>query len=66
MLDEHGALVRSVFGAKPDTLAEIQAELTRRGVVVRAASTIHRWLRRADLTRERMARPVCKRLVRSG
>jgi transposase len=54
MLDEHEALVRSLLDAKPDmTLAEIQSELARQGVVVRATSTILRWLRRAGLTRKK-------------
>ncbi len=54
MLDEHDALVRSLLEAKPDmTLVEVQAELARRGVLVRAASTILRWLRRAGLTRKK-------------
>jgi putative transposase len=56
MLDDHEALVRSLLAAKPDiTLAEIQAGLARRGVVVRAASTVSRWLRRAGLTRKKRA-----------
>ncbi len=51
MLDGHEAVVRSLLGAKPDvTLVEIRAELARRGVVVRAASTVHRRLGRAGLT----------------
>ena len=56
ILDEHDALVRSVIDAKPDiTLVEMQTELARQGVVVRATSTILRWLRRAGLTRKRRA-----------
>jgi putative transposase len=56
ILDEHEALVRAIIEDEPDiTLIEIQAELRRRGVVVRAASTIHRWLRRADLTHKKRA-----------
>ena len=56
VLEAHGALVRSLLVAKSDiTLGEIQAELTRRGVVVRATSTILRWLRRAGLTRKKRA-----------
>ena len=56
ILDEHEALVRSLLDARSDiTLAEIQAELARRGVVVRAASTVLRWLRRAGLTRKKRA-----------
>ena len=54
MLDEHEALVRSLLDAKPDiTLVEIQSELAQQGVVVRATSTILRWLRRAGLTRKK-------------
>jgi transposase len=56
ILDEHASVVRALVAAKPDmTLGEIQAELARRGVVVRAASTILRWLRRAGLTRKKRA-----------
>ncbi len=56
ILDEHQALVRALLDEKPDmTLGEIQAELARRGIVVRAASTILRWLRRAGLTRKKRA-----------
>jgi putative transposase len=56
ILDEHEALMRALLEAKPDiTLVEIQAELARRGVVVRAVSTILRWLRRAGLTRKKRA-----------
>ncbi len=56
MLDDHEALVGSLLAAKPDiALAEIQAGLARRGVVVRAASTVSRWLRRAGLTRKKRA-----------
>jgi len=36
-------------------LVEMQAELARRGVVVRAPSTILRWLRRSGLTRKKRA-----------
>ena len=56
MLDEHEALVRSLLEVKPDmTLIELQAELARQGVVVRATSTILRWFRRAGLTRKKRA-----------
>ena len=56
ILDEHEALVRSLVGTKPDmTLVEIQAELARQGVMVRATSTILRWLRQAGLTRKKRA-----------
>jgi transposase len=54
MLDEHEALVRTLLDAKPDmTLSEMQSEFARQGVVVRATSTILRWLRRAGLTRKK-------------
>jgi transposase len=54
ILDEHDTLVRSLLAAKPDiTLVEMQAQLARQGVVVRATSTILRWLRRAGLTRKK-------------
>ena len=54
LLEEHEALVRTLLDAKPDiTLSEIQAELARQGVVIRATSTILRWLRRAGLTRKK-------------
>lgn len=56
ILDEHQALIRSLLETKPDMmLREIQAELARHGVVVRATSTILRWLRRAGLTRKKRA-----------
>jgi putative transposase len=54
MLDAHEALVRSLLDAEPDiTLVEIRAALAQRGVVVRASSTVHRWLKRAGLTRKK-------------
>jgi putative transposase len=54
ILDEHAGLVRSHLDAKADMmLVEIQAELARRGIVVRATSTILRWLRRAGLMRKK-------------
>ena len=54
IVDEHEAVVRTLVDAKPDmTLSEIQAELARKGIVVRATSTILRWLRRAGLTRKK-------------
>jgi putative transposase len=54
MLDEHEALVRTLLDSKPDTtLSEMQSELARQGLVVRATSTILRWLRRAGLTRKK-------------
>ena len=50
ILDAHAALVQSILDAKADiTLVEIQAELRRHGVIVGAASTIHRWLRGRNL-----------------
>ena len=56
MLEPHAALVRSIVDAKADiTLVEIQAELRRHGVVVGAASTIHRWLRRVGLSHKKRA-----------
>ena len=54
MLDAHEALVRSLLDAEPDiTLVEIRAALAQRRVVVRASSTVHRWLKRAGLTRKK-------------
>jgi transposase len=56
VLDAHENLVRSFVEAKPDiTLVEIRTDLARHGVVVRAPSTILRWLRRAGLTRKKRA-----------
>ena len=56
VLDGHESLVRSLVEAKPDiTLVEIRTDLARHGVVVRAPSTILRWLRRAGLTRKKRA-----------
>lgn len=50
MLDAHAALIPSILDAKSAIiLVEIQAELGRHGVVVGAASTIHRWLRSRNL-----------------
>jgi transposase len=54
VLEGREALLRSLVDAKDDiTLAEIRAELARRGVVVRALSTIHHALRRLELTRKK-------------
>jgi transposase len=54
ILEPHEALVRALLAAKPDiTLGEIQAALRRHGVEVSATSTIHRWLRRKRLTRQK-------------
>ena len=56
LLEGHEARLRSLVEAKDDiTLAEIQAELARRGVLVRALSTIHHALRRLGLTRKKRA-----------
>jgi transposase len=56
ILDEHETLVRAIVDKEADiTLVEIQTELRRHGVIVRAASTIHRWLRRANLTHKKRA-----------
>lgn len=56
MLAEHEALSRSLVAAQDDiTLAQIQAELRRRGIEVRALSTMHLALRRLGLTRKRRA-----------
>jgi transposase len=56
ILDAHAVLVQSILDAKSDTtLVEIQAELRRHGVVVGAASTIHRWLRGRNLRHKKRA-----------
>ena len=56
VLEGHEALLLSLVGAKDDvTLSEIRTELARRGVVVRALSTIHHALRRLGLTRKKRA-----------
>jgi transposase len=56
LLDAHEALVRSLVAAEPDlTLAEIQCKLRQHGIVVGAVSTIHRWLRRKELTHKKRA-----------
>ena len=56
LLDAHAALVQAILDAKSDiTLVEIQAELSRQGVVVRAASTVHRWLRGRNLRHKKRA-----------
>jgi len=56
LLDAHAGLVRALLAAQPDlTLVEMQGELARHGIVVRAPSTIHRWLRRAGLTHKKRA-----------
>jgi transposase len=54
ILAPHGELVRALVEEKADiTLAEMQDELGRRGIVVRALSTIHHALRRMGLTRKK-------------
>ena len=56
VLEPHTGVLRSLVDAKDDiTLAEIQAELRSRGIVVRALSTIHLALRRLGLTRKKRA-----------
>ena len=62
VLEPHQDLLRSLVDARSGiTLAEIQAELRARGIVVQALSTIYLMLKRMDLThKKRMARPVCK------
>jgi transposase len=54
VLEPHQDLLRSLVEAKSGiTLAEIQAELQARGIVVQALSTIHLTLRRMGLTRKK-------------
>jgi transposase len=54
VLQPHQGLLRSLIEAKPGiTLAEIQAELRARGIVVSALSTIHHTLRRIGFTRKK-------------
>ena len=56
LLEPHEALVRSIVNVKADiSLAEIQSELRRRGVVVQAVSTIHHWLHRRGLRHKKRA-----------
>ena len=60
VLEPHQDLLRSLVDAKSGiTLAEIQAELRVRGIVVQALSTIHLMLKRMDLTHKtrRSGRP---------
>ena len=60
VLEPHQDLLRSlVEGKSAITLAEIQAELRARGIVVRALSTIHLMLKRMHLThkKRRSGRP---------
>lgn len=50
LLEPHADLLRSLVEAKRDiTLAELQAELGERGIVVKALSTIHHMLHRLGL-----------------
>jgi transposase len=54
VLEPHQDLLRSLVDAKSGiTLAEIQAELRTRGIVVQALSTIHLMLKRMDLTHKK-------------
>ena len=54
VLEPHEDLLRSLVAAKSGiTLAEIQAELRARGIVVQALSTIHLMLKRMDLTHKK-------------
>ena len=54
VLELHQDLLRSLVEGKSGlTLAEIQAELRMRGIVVQALSTIHLTLRRMGLTRKK-------------
>ncbi|NBJ13008.1 hypothetical protein GR304_19185 [Microvirga sp. SYSU G3D207] len=56
----HRDLLRALVEGKSGiTLAEIQAELRTRGIVVQALSTIHLMLKRMDLThkKRRSGRP---------
>lgn len=54
VLERHQALLRSLVEARPAiTLAELQAELRARAIVVSALSTIHHALRRIGFTRKK-------------
>jgi transposase len=54
VLEPHQALLRSLVEARPAiTLAELQAELRARAIVVSALSTIHHALRRIGFTRKK-------------
>jgi transposase len=54
ILEPHQDLLRSLMEAKPEiTLAELQAEVRSRGIVVRALSTLHVMLKRMKLTRKK-------------
>jgi putative transposase len=54
VLERHRDLLRTLVNTKAEiTLAEIQAELQARGIVIQALSTIHVALRRMKLTRKK-------------
>ena len=54
VLEPHQDLLRSLVDARSGiTLAEIQAELRARGIVVQALSTIHLMLKRTGLTHKK-------------
>jgi transposase len=54
VLEAHQDLLRSLVEARPAiTLAEVQAELRARAIVVSALSTIHHALRRLGFTRKK-------------
>jgi putative transposase len=54
VLEPHRDLLRTLVNTKAEiTLAEIQAELQARGIVIQALSTIHVALRRMKLTRKK-------------
>jgi putative transposase len=54
VLEPHQDLLRSLVESKSGiTLAEIQAELQTRGIVVQALSTIHLMLKRMGLTHKK-------------
>ena len=54
ILEAHAGLLRSLVSSRPHiTLAEIQAALRQRGIVVRALSTISDMLRRLGLSHKK-------------
>jgi transposase len=56
ILEPHADLLRALVAEKPDiTLAEIQAALQERGLVVKALSTIHEMLHRLGLRHKKRA-----------
>ena len=56
LLEPHADLLCELVAVTPDiTLAELQAELQARGVVVKALSTIHHMLRRLGLRHKKRA-----------